>query len=63
MVPDDELDARRLLAEATALLDDERRVAMAVAARRLGHPEAARVLADALLAMAQGRQVIVDPAG
>jgi UDP-N-acetylglucosamine--N-acetylmuramyl-(pentapeptide) pyrophosphoryl-undecaprenol N-acetylglucosamine transferase len=63
MVPDDELDARRLLAEATALLDDERRVAMAVAARRLGHPEAARILADALLAMAQGRPVIVDPAG
>jgi UDP-N-acetylglucosamine--N-acetylmuramyl-(pentapeptide) pyrophosphoryl-undecaprenol N-acetylglucosamine transferase len=63
MVPDDELDARRLLAEATALLDDERRVAMAVAARRLGHPEAARILADALMAMAQGRPVIVDPAG
>ena len=56
MVPDEELDARRLRAEATALLDDERRLAMADAARRLGRPDAARVLADALLALAEGRE-------
>ena len=62
MVPDEDLDARRLLAEATALLDDERRVAMAAAARRLGRPEAARVLADALVALAEGRSPAAGPA-
>jgi UDP-N-acetylglucosamine--N-acetylmuramyl-(pentapeptide) pyrophosphoryl-undecaprenol N-acetylglucosamine transferase len=55
MVPDEQLDARRLLDEATALLDDERRLAMAAAARRLGRPNAARVLADELLALAERR--------
>lgn len=54
-IPDDELDADRLVAEAGALLDDERRTAMAEAARRLGRPDAARTLADELLAMADGR--------
>ena len=63
MVPDEELDARRLLAEATALLEDERRMAMATAARRLGRPDAARVLADALLALAERRPLTADPAG
>jgi UDP-N-acetylglucosamine--N-acetylmuramyl-(pentapeptide) pyrophosphoryl-undecaprenol N-acetylglucosamine transferase len=55
MVPDEQLDARRLLDEATALLDDERRLAMAAAARRLGRPNAARVLAVELLALAERR--------
>jgi UDP-N-acetylglucosamine--N-acetylmuramyl-(pentapeptide) pyrophosphoryl-undecaprenol N-acetylglucosamine transferase len=55
MVPDEQLDGRRLLDEATALLDDERRLAMAAAARRLGRPDAARVLADELLALAERR--------
>lgn len=54
-VRDDELDGDRLLAEATALRDDGARAAMAVAARRLGRPDAAQVLADELLAMASGR--------
>jgi UDP-N-acetylglucosamine--N-acetylmuramyl-(pentapeptide) pyrophosphoryl-undecaprenol N-acetylglucosamine transferase len=51
-VPDEELDADRLVAEATALRDDDRRRAMGEAARRLGRPDAARALADELLAMA-----------
>ena len=54
-MPDDELDGDRLLAEATALRDDGARAAMAAAARRLGRPDAARVLADELLAMASRR--------
>jgi UDP-N-acetylglucosamine--N-acetylmuramyl-(pentapeptide) pyrophosphoryl-undecaprenol N-acetylglucosamine transferase len=51
-VPDEELDADRLVAEATALRDDDRRRTMGDAARRLGRPDAARALADELLAMA-----------
>jgi len=51
-VPDAEFDGDRLVAEATALRDDAVRAAMAAAARKLGRPEAARVLADELLAMA-----------
>jgi UDP-N-acetylglucosamine--N-acetylmuramyl-(pentapeptide) pyrophosphoryl-undecaprenol N-acetylglucosamine transferase len=54
-VPDEELDADRLVAEASALHDDERRRAMGDAARRLGRPDAARALADELLAMADER--------
>jgi UDP-N-acetylglucosamine--N-acetylmuramyl-(pentapeptide) pyrophosphoryl-undecaprenol N-acetylglucosamine transferase len=53
-VPDEELTGDRLVAEATALLDDQRRAAMAAAARRLGRPHAARDLADALVALAEG---------
>jgi UDP-N-acetylglucosamine--N-acetylmuramyl-(pentapeptide) pyrophosphoryl-undecaprenol N-acetylglucosamine transferase len=53
-IPDDELTAERLLAVTTELLDDDRRRAMADAARRLGRPHAARDLADALLALAEG---------
>ncbi|MBA3586832.1 MAG: hypothetical protein H0W41_04250, partial [Chloroflexi bacterium] len=53
-VPDGELTDERLLAETTELLDDDRRGAMADAARRLGRPHAARDLADALLALAEG---------
>ncbi|HEV8053640.1 MAG TPA: UDP-N-acetylglucosamine--N-acetylmuramyl-(pentapeptide) pyrophosphoryl-undecaprenol N-acetylglucosamine transferase [Candidatus Limnocylindrales bacterium] len=53
-LPDDELTAARLLAETGPLLDDDRRRAMAGAARRLGLPHAARVLADELVALAEG---------
>jgi UDP-N-acetylglucosamine--N-acetylmuramyl-(pentapeptide) pyrophosphoryl-undecaprenol N-acetylglucosamine transferase len=56
-VPDGELDADRLVAEASALVDDARRGEMAVAAARLGRPEAARNLALELIAMADGRQL------
>jgi UDP-N-acetylglucosamine--N-acetylmuramyl-(pentapeptide) pyrophosphoryl-undecaprenol N-acetylglucosamine transferase len=56
LVPDDELDADRLLAEARGLRDDDRRSLMAVAARRLGRPDAARVIADELVALARGRR-------
>ena len=55
MVPDEEFDADRLVAEATAMLDPERRRTMGEAARRLGRPDAARALADELLAMAERR--------
>lgn len=54
-VPDAELDGDRLVAEATALRDDTVRAAMAAAARKLGRPEAARMLADELMAMASAR--------
>jgi UDP-N-acetylglucosamine--N-acetylmuramyl-(pentapeptide) pyrophosphoryl-undecaprenol N-acetylglucosamine transferase len=55
LVPDAELDGERLLAEATVLRDDGRRGAMADAARVLGRPDAARTLADELLALAERR--------
>ena len=54
-VPDQELDGPRLVAEATALRDDDRRSAVAEAARKLGRPDAARRLAEELLALAGGR--------
>jgi UDP-N-acetylglucosamine--N-acetylmuramyl-(pentapeptide) pyrophosphoryl-undecaprenol N-acetylglucosamine transferase len=54
-VPDGELDGPRLLAEASRLRDDEARSRVADAARRLGRPEAATILAEELLAMAEGR--------
>jgi UDP-N-acetylglucosamine--N-acetylmuramyl-(pentapeptide) pyrophosphoryl-undecaprenol N-acetylglucosamine transferase len=54
-IADAELDADRLVAEASALLDDDRRRAMGSAARGLGRPEAARTLADELVSMAEGR--------
>ena len=60
VVPDEELTPERLLAEATTLLDDGRRRAMAEAARRLGRPHAARALAAELLAMAEGRPLPSD---
>ncbi|HEX2221238.1 MAG TPA: glycosyltransferase, partial [Candidatus Limnocylindria bacterium] len=46
-VDDGDLDAARLLAETERLRDDARRAAMAEAARRLGRPAAARLLAEA----------------
>jgi UDP-N-acetylglucosamine--N-acetylmuramyl-(pentapeptide) pyrophosphoryl-undecaprenol N-acetylglucosamine transferase len=57
VVPDAELDADRLLTETHALRDDERLNAMADAARRLGRPDAAAVLARALVAMAERRSL------
>jgi UDP-N-acetylglucosamine--N-acetylmuramyl-(pentapeptide) pyrophosphoryl-undecaprenol N-acetylglucosamine transferase len=53
LVADEELTADRLVAEAADLREDARREAMAAAARRLGRPEAARALADELVAMAE----------
>jgi UDP-N-acetylglucosamine--N-acetylmuramyl-(pentapeptide) pyrophosphoryl-undecaprenol N-acetylglucosamine transferase len=55
VVADAELDAARLTSEVAALRDDERRSAMAAAARGLGRPDAARALADNLLALADPR--------
>ncbi|MGH2356538.1 MAG: hypothetical protein ACRDGJ_00820, partial [Candidatus Limnocylindria bacterium] len=55
LVPDGELDADRLVSDAARLRDDAVRGAMAVAAHRLGRPDAARVLAQALLALAERR--------
>jgi UDP-N-acetylglucosamine--N-acetylmuramyl-(pentapeptide) pyrophosphoryl-undecaprenol N-acetylglucosamine transferase len=52
-VPDAELTGERLLAEAAALRHDERREAMAAAARDLGRPDAARDVAVALLELAE----------
>jgi UDP-N-acetylglucosamine--N-acetylmuramyl-(pentapeptide) pyrophosphoryl-undecaprenol N-acetylglucosamine transferase len=55
MVLNAELDGERLVAEATALRDDERRARIGEAARRLAVPDAARLLAEELLAMGEGR--------
>jgi len=55
MVDDAELDADRLVAEAAALRDDDRRRAMGEAARRIGRPDAARELAIELLRLADER--------
>ncbi|HET8587824.1 MAG TPA: UDP-N-acetylglucosamine--N-acetylmuramyl-(pentapeptide) pyrophosphoryl-undecaprenol N-acetylglucosamine transferase [Candidatus Limnocylindria bacterium] len=55
LVPDAELDAARLLSEASALRDAARRAEMADAARRLGRPGAARLIADELLTLAATR--------
>ncbi len=54
-IADEAFDADRLVAEATGLLDDARRTAMGAAAGRLGRPDAARSLAEELLALAAAR--------
>jgi UDP-N-acetylglucosamine--N-acetylmuramyl-(pentapeptide) pyrophosphoryl-undecaprenol N-acetylglucosamine transferase len=54
-VRDVELDGERLLAEATTLRDDEERGRIGRAARALARPDAARQLAEELLAMGEGR--------
>jgi UDP-N-acetylglucosamine--N-acetylmuramyl-(pentapeptide) pyrophosphoryl-undecaprenol N-acetylglucosamine transferase len=62
-IPDAELSAERLLAEVSAVLGDEPRLsAMAAASAALAMPDAARRIADAVLAAAQpptGRNVHV----
>jgi UDP-N-acetylglucosamine--N-acetylmuramyl-(pentapeptide) pyrophosphoryl-undecaprenol N-acetylglucosamine transferase len=55
MVRDAELDGERLLIEAAALRDDEARGRIGRAARILARPDAARQLAEELLAMGEGR--------
>jgi UDP-N-acetylglucosamine--N-acetylmuramyl-(pentapeptide) pyrophosphoryl-undecaprenol N-acetylglucosamine transferase len=55
VVRDEELDGERLLTEAAALLDDGHRARIARAALRLARPDAARLLAEELLAMGEGR--------
>jgi UDP-N-acetylglucosamine--N-acetylmuramyl-(pentapeptide) pyrophosphoryl-undecaprenol N-acetylglucosamine transferase len=55
LVPDAELDGDRLAAEASALRDDAQRTRVATAAIQLARPDAARLLAEELLAMAEGR--------
>ncbi|HEY8771629.1 MAG TPA: UDP-N-acetylglucosamine--N-acetylmuramyl-(pentapeptide) pyrophosphoryl-undecaprenol N-acetylglucosamine transferase [Candidatus Limnocylindria bacterium] len=55
MVRDAELDGERLLAEAHGLRDDERRAVIGAAARSLARPDAARRMAEELLAMGEGR--------
>lgn len=55
VVADDELSADRLVIEAERLRDDVARAPIAAAARSLGRPDAARIVADELLAMADRR--------
>lgn len=54
VVPDAQLDAERLLAEATALRDEATRLRQADAARALGRPDAAAAIAAELRALAGG---------
>ncbi|MGI8999714.1 MAG: UDP-N-acetylglucosamine--N-acetylmuramyl-(pentapeptide) pyrophosphoryl-undecaprenol N-acetylglucosamine transferase [Candidatus Limnocylindria bacterium] len=60
VVADQDLSADRLVTETAGLLDDSRREAMARAARDLGRPDAARALAEELIAMAEGRPLPSD---
>jgi UDP-N-acetylglucosamine--N-acetylmuramyl-(pentapeptide) pyrophosphoryl-undecaprenol N-acetylglucosamine transferase len=53
-VPDAELTADRLLAEARRLQDDDTRARMAAAAKALGRPDAAARIAAELLALGEG---------
>jgi UDP-N-acetylglucosamine--N-acetylmuramyl-(pentapeptide) pyrophosphoryl-undecaprenol N-acetylglucosamine transferase len=61
-IADDELDADRLAREAAALRDAGPRTKMAAAAARLGRPNAARDLAEMLLALADRRPPPTEPA-
>jgi UDP-N-acetylglucosamine--N-acetylmuramyl-(pentapeptide) pyrophosphoryl-undecaprenol N-acetylglucosamine transferase len=54
-IPDHQLDGDRLVAEAHRLRDDAARAAIAEAARGLGRPDAAAVIAEELLAMGERR--------
>ncbi len=55
VIRDDALDAQRLAAELGALLHDERRLAaMAAASAALAKPDAARRIADQVLAAVRG---------
>jgi UDP-N-acetylglucosamine:LPS N-acetylglucosamine transferase len=63
MVPDAELDADRLLSEARGLRDDAFRARMAAAARELGRPEAASLIAEEMLAMGERRPLPSAQAG
>jgi UDP-N-acetylglucosamine:LPS N-acetylglucosamine transferase len=62
-VPDAELDGGRLVREASALRDDTARAAIADRARAVGRPDAARRVAEELLAMAERRPLPSQPAG
>jgi UDP-N-acetylglucosamine--N-acetylmuramyl-(pentapeptide) pyrophosphoryl-undecaprenol N-acetylglucosamine transferase len=55
LVRDEELDGERLLAEANTLRDGDERTRIGAAARGLARPDAARRLAEELLAMGEGR--------
>lgn len=55
VVPDDELDAARLVREVAELVDERPRAEMAAAAARLGRPGAARAIADELIALGERR--------
>jgi UDP-N-acetylglucosamine--N-acetylmuramyl-(pentapeptide) pyrophosphoryl-undecaprenol N-acetylglucosamine transferase len=55
MVDDADLTADRLVAETERLRHTEARAAMAAASRRLGRPDAAQLLADELVALAERR--------
>lgn len=58
LLPQSELTPERLATEVRALLhDDARRMAMAAAARRRGHPDAAAAIVDDLTAWLGGAQV------
>jgi UDP-N-acetylglucosamine--N-acetylmuramyl-(pentapeptide) pyrophosphoryl-undecaprenol N-acetylglucosamine transferase len=61
LVADEELDGPRLLAEARALRGDSARAAIADAARRLGRPDAARLVAQELLALAERGPIAGEP--
>ena len=55
LIRDEELDGERLVAEAGALRDDQHRARIGQAAKALARPDAARRLAEELLAMAERR--------